>query len=73
MQKKNVQIGGRYFARVGDNVVPVRITSEARYGNGWDAKNEATGRAIRIKSAVRLTETRAERVAANLRAGGYLR
>ena len=53
MKKNEVKVGGVYGAKVSDKVVPVRITGESRHG-GWDAVNEATGKAVRIKSAQRL-------------------
>jgi hypothetical protein len=53
MKKNEVKVGGIYAAKVSDKVVPVRITGESRHG-GWDAVNEATGKAVRIKSAQRL-------------------
>ena len=53
MLKRDVRIGVRYVARVSDRLATVRITGESRYG-GWDAVNESTGRAVRIRSAQRL-------------------
>ncbi len=53
MKKNDVKIGQCYMAKVTDSVVPVRIDAENRRG-GWDAKNVATGRKIRIKTAQRL-------------------
>lgn len=53
MLKAEVRIGASYAAKVSNAIVPVRIVSVSRYG-GWDAVNERTGRAVRIKSAARL-------------------
>jgi hypothetical protein len=53
MKKNEVKVGGSYLAKVSDKVVAVRITGENPRG-GWDATNEATGKAVRIKSAQRL-------------------
>lgn len=53
MRKKEVEIGARYTAKVSGRVVPVTIVRESMYG-GWDARNEVTGRDVRIKSAQRL-------------------
>jgi len=53
MKARDVQIGKRYIIRIGQRIVPVRILGESPYG-GWSAKNERTGRIIRIRSARRL-------------------
>jgi hypothetical protein len=53
MKKKDVEVGARYTAKVSGVMAVVRISGESRYG-GWDAVNEATGRAVRVKSAARL-------------------
>jgi hypothetical protein len=53
MKKKDIQIGGRYLAKVSGKLTVVRIDRESRYG-GWDATNVATKRSVRIKSAARL-------------------
>lgn len=55
MKKAQVRIGGRYHALVSGTLTTVRITRESPYG-GWDAVNEATSRAIRIRSAQRLRD-----------------
>jgi hypothetical protein len=55
MLKRDVKIGGRYKAKVSGGVVTVAILSESIYG-GWNAKNEKTGRQVRIRSAQRLRE-----------------
>lgn len=55
MKKADVVIGGRYIAKVSDKLVTVRITNPSIY-KGWDAVNENTGRAVRIKSAQRLRQ-----------------
>ncbi len=53
MKKKEIEVGGTYAAKVSDRVVPVRILRESPYG-GWDARNEITGRSVRVRSAQRL-------------------
>jgi hypothetical protein len=53
MKKSEIEINGRYIAKVSDKLTAVRITGESRYG-GWEAVNEATGKTVRIKSAQRL-------------------
>lgn len=53
MKKKEIQLGHTYTAKVSERIVPVTIKSESSFG-GWNAVNEATGRAVRIKSAARL-------------------
>lgn len=53
MLKKQVQIGGRYVAKVSGRLVIVRIDGESRFG-GWDATNESTRKSVRIKSAAKL-------------------
>ena len=53
MKKKDVQSGKRYLAKVSGDLTVVRLGPESPYG-GWDAKNEKTGRPVRIKSAQRL-------------------
>jgi len=53
MKKKDIVVGRVYVAKVSERLVPVRILAESRFG-GWDARNERTGRAVRIKSAQRL-------------------
>jgi hypothetical protein len=53
MKKSQVRIGARYRALVSGTVVTVLVTGESRYG-GWDARNEATGRSVRVRSAQRL-------------------
>ncbi|MFN0132727.1 MAG: winged helix-turn-helix domain-containing protein [Phycisphaerales bacterium] len=57
MKKEQVEVGGTYSAKVGTQVVPVRITAEKWLGDkhaGWVATNTTTGRTVRIKSAQRL-------------------
>ncbi len=53
MKKADVEIGGRYVAKVSGNMVAVRIDRESPHG-GWDATNLTTGRAVRIRTAARL-------------------
>ena len=53
MRKAEVKIGFRYWAKVSDRVVPVRILSTHNV-KGWYAVNENTGRTVYIRSAARL-------------------
>jgi hypothetical protein len=62
MKKADVKVGGRYSAKVSDNVVVVRIDAENPHG-GWDATNEATGKKVRVKSAQRLRGATGHKVA----------
>jgi hypothetical protein len=58
MQKKDVQIGGTYWANVSGRRVKVKLLNEVQLLSGrvgWNAKNLATGRTITIRSAQRLT------------------
>jgi hypothetical protein len=54
MRKSQVKVGGRYIAKVSGREVVVRLTSESAWGSGWNAVNEETGRAVRVRSAQRL-------------------
>ena len=53
MKKAEVKIGGRYWAKVTNRKVEIRIDAEKPRG-GWEATNLATGKKIQIKSAQRL-------------------
>jgi len=53
MKKADVEIGGRYIAKVSGSETVVRITNKSIY-KGWDAVNVKTGRPVRIKTAARL-------------------
>jgi hypothetical protein len=53
MKKAEVEIGGRYMAKVSGKRVTVRITAVSIYG-GWDAVSETSGRQIRVRGAQRL-------------------
>jgi hypothetical protein len=53
MVKRDVQIGGRYIAKVANRLTTVRITGSLSRG-GWSAINEATSRQVTIKSAAKL-------------------
>lgn len=53
MKKADVQIGNTYIAKVSNKLVPVLLMSESIHG-GWVARNENTGRIIRIRTAARL-------------------
>jgi hypothetical protein len=53
MKKTDVHIGKQYTAKVTHKLVVVEILAENPHG-GWDAKNLATGKTVRIKSAQRL-------------------
>jgi len=56
MKKAEVEVGGRYTAKVSGKVVPVRIDAEHSSGDGWIGTNMETGREVRIKTARRLRE-----------------
>ena len=53
MKKTDVHIGKQYTAKVTNKLVVVEIITDNPHG-GWDAKNLATGKTVRIKSAQRL-------------------
>lgn len=53
MKKADVKIGGRYHAKVSNEIAIVRVTGVNPYG-GWTAVNEKTQRQVRIRSAQRL-------------------
>jgi hypothetical protein len=53
MRKADVEIGGKYWAKISGRMVTVKITRESRFG-GWEAVNTLTGRPVRIKSAQKL-------------------
>jgi len=53
MKKKDVVVGRTYMAKVSGQVVPVHLIAESPYG-GWNGVNEATGRAVHVRSAARL-------------------
>ena len=53
MKQSDVHIGKQYTAKVTHKLVVVEILNENPHG-GWDAKNLATGKMVRIKSAQRL-------------------
>lgn len=58
MLKSEVQVGGRYTAKVANQVTTVRITGVLSRG-GWSAVNEKTQRQVTIKTAARLRGTAA--------------
>ena len=56
----DIQVGSRYAVRVSGDVVAVEVLGEFEYTDqsgrrrkGWYAKNETTGRTIRVRSAKR--------------------
>ena len=51
MDKTKIEVGKHYVAKVGGNLVVVRIVSENRYG-GWDVFNITEGHDIWITTAV---------------------
>ncbi len=53
MKKAQVEVGTTYIVKVSGVLAKVRITGESPYG-GWNGRNLATGREIRIRSAARL-------------------
>lgn len=54
MKKADVKIGHTYLAKVNGKIVKVTIMTTSSYG--WDGRNLATGRIVRIKTAERLRE-----------------
>jgi hypothetical protein len=62
MKQKDIEIGGRYLAKVSGHLVTVRVTDMKevpmwggeRWATIFHAVNEATGRRITIRSAQRL-------------------
>ena len=59
MRRANVEIGKKYRAKVAGKQTIVIIDAKNLNG-GWDATNMYTGRAVRIKTAVRLTPFKEE-------------
>lgn len=53
MKKSEIEVGQHYAAKVSGRITVVRIAGVSAFG-GWNAVNVATGREVRIKSAVRL-------------------
>jgi hypothetical protein len=53
MKKAEVEIGGKYHARVSGKLTVVQINCVG-YPKGWNATNVKTGREVHIKSAQRL-------------------
>lgn len=53
MKKAEIEIGGKYIAKVSGKLTTVRINSKG-HDKGWWATNLATDRTVRILSAQRL-------------------
>ena len=53
MRKAQIEIGGRYVAKVSGQLTIVHVLRDSPYG-GWDAENVETGRKVRIRSPQRL-------------------
>lgn len=59
---KDVKIGGRYIAKVSDKLTTIRVTGIFTYNTrtanrgGWVAINEATGRTIKFKTAIKFLQ-----------------
>lgn len=53
MQKKDVVVGGVYYAKVSGQCVRLRIDAPHPQ-TGWNATNLETGRMIRVRTAARL-------------------
>lgn len=53
MRKEQIEVGRHYTASVSGKIAVVRIESVSPHG-GWEARNTATGRAVRIYTAGRL-------------------
>jgi hypothetical protein len=60
MKKAQVQVGKSYLAKVSNKLTVVTLIEESVYG-GWNARNEMTGREVRVKSAQKLRKL-AERI-----------
>ena len=63
MLKREVEIGREYVAKVSGKIAVVRILCQSPHG-GWEAVNEQTGRAVRIRTAARLQRPANQEVAA---------
>ena len=53
MKKHEIQIGGRYVAKVSGRLTTICIVQASPLG-GWSAINVATGRGVRVRTAARL-------------------
>jgi DNA helicase II / ATP-dependent DNA helicase PcrA len=53
MRKQEIEIGKCYSAKISNKMTTVRIDSANSHG-GWNATNNDTGRAVRIKTAAKL-------------------
>jgi len=53
MKKRDVQIGGRYTAKVSGRLTTVKILGESPSG-GWRGWDEKTSREVHVKTAQRL-------------------
>jgi hypothetical protein len=53
MKSKDIQVGGRYVAKVSGRLAVVQIVGESVHG-GWLARNVETDRPVRIRSPQRL-------------------
>jgi hypothetical protein len=60
MKKNEIEIGKIYIVKVSGSLSRVKITNESLYG-GWDGKNMATGRDVRIRTAARLRREAVDR------------
>ena len=63
MLKREVEIGREYVAKVSGKIAVVRILRQSPHG-GWEAVNEQTGRAVRIRTAARLRRAANQEIAA---------
>jgi hypothetical protein len=53
MRQNEVQVGATYAAKVSGRLVPVTVL-QAGAGRAWIARNETTGRILRLRTAARL-------------------
>lgn len=53
MLKEAAHIGAIYVVKISGRLTRVQLIAESRYG-GWDGRNLATGRTVRIRSARKL-------------------
>lgn len=53
MNLADVKVGKTYAAKISERIVPITLVQSSVYG-GWSARNERTGRGVRIRSAQKL-------------------
>ena len=53
MKKSEIQLGGKYVAKISGKLTVVQVQSPCSFG-GWNAVNLSTQREVRIRSAAKL-------------------